>query len=585
MSVLAQDAAGAIARLTGVSDVAELDEGEYEHWAYLLAHPVPINALSEGRLAATGLFSPFQLASLKDYRARCGDILSFLELAQLDGFNDDNVAALRPFITLEGGRITRPETAFHGEWISQVSGSATGETTAEGARWASSGLGAKTKARISVGEWMGAAYSPSGTYYLALNGVRHPWRLVVGDYRVRTGQGLALWKGFSISGLTSLSAFAKTSPGLSPTASWSEGTAFRGVAGEYRMGRWKALAFVSGGFEADPLLTGCQLLRLFRNGQVGLLAYRQEKTPAQGRKAAKDGEVKLAADAFWAFRKWELFGECAWDALPGAGAALAGLRMPLGEKMRLAAAGRYYGGAYGAMHAGALRAGTRCSDEIGFSLGWEYGSEKRVKREGAEGFGSSVQQNKLLLTMDAAAVPSTPGKGQLKVFAQYDAQLSGTWGLQMRLTHRRRWRWTPENRSEGRLDLIWQRGPLRHVTRLDLLRGEGLSGLLYDEWGYGDSGPFRVYLRGTLFAADHWNDRIYAYERDAPGAFSVPAFYGRGWKLMLLAGWKTKLPHHRLRAAFYLRGALTGYPAAWALPGTDPKKPKVQATAQLSLTF
>ena len=27
---------------------------------------------------------------------------------------------------------------------------------------------------------------------------------------------------------------------------------------------------------------------------------------------------------------------------------------------------------------------------------------------------------------------------------------------------------------------------------------------------------------------DKWDDRIYVYERDAPGSFNVPAFYGRG---------------------------------------------------------
>ena len=208
-----------------------------------------------------------------------------------------------------------------------------------------------------------------------------------------------------------------------------------------------------------------------------------------------------------------------------------------------------------------------------------------MQRSAADGWGSRVPKTRLLVTLDAASVPSTPGKGQLKVFVQYDGQLSSEWGLQLRWTHRRRWQYEPALRSEGRMDLLWQHGPLQHVTRLDLLKGQGWAGLLYDEWGFGGSGPLRLSLRGTLFAVDDWDDRIYAYERDAPGAFSVPAFYGRGWKVSALAGWKTTLPHSRIRTALYLRGALTGYPAAWGQPGKERRMPKAQAKAQLSVTF
>ena len=37
-----------------------------------------------------------------------------------------------------------------------------------------------------------------------------------------------------------------------------------------------------------------------------------------------------------------------------------------------------------------------------------------------------------------------------------------------------------------------------------------------------------VYLRYGVYRIDEWDDRIYVYERDAPGNFNVPAYYGRG---------------------------------------------------------
>jgi hypothetical protein len=41
-----------------------------------------------------------------------------------------------------------------------------------------------------------------------------------------------------------------------------------------------------------------------------------------------------------------------------------------------------------------------------------------------------------------------------------------------------------------------------------------------------------------MFAVDNWDDRIYVYERDAPGSFNVPAFYGRGLWTSVYLSWK-----------------------------------------------
>ena len=64
-----------------------------------------------------------------------------------------------------------------------------------------------------------------------------------------------------------------------------------------------------------------------------------------------------------------------------------------------------------------------------------------------------------------------------------------------------------------------------------------------------------LYLRQGLFLIDHWEDRIYAYERDAPGNFNVPAYYGRGVWTALTGAWRFA---HRGR--IYLRAGLTAYP-------------------------
>ena len=77
--------------------------------------------------------------------------------------------------------------------------------------------------------------------------------------------------------------------------------------------------------------------------------------------------------------------------------------------------------------------------------------------------------------------------------------------------------------------------------------GEALTGLIYLEPGY-VTDRFSLYARATLFAADNWDQRIYIYERDAPGNFNMKAYCGRGWAASAVAGWKIKRQKLHLRA-------------------------------------
>ena len=71
----------AIARLAGAEDIEALDPSEVEMYEYLAAHPLDLNRSSRAKLLSTGLFTPFQVASLLDYRDDSGDILSLTELS------------------------------------------------------------------------------------------------------------------------------------------------------------------------------------------------------------------------------------------------------------------------------------------------------------------------------------------------------------------------------------------------------------------------------------------------------------------------------------------------------------------------
>ena len=282
----------------------------------------------------------------------------------------------------------------------------------------------------------------------------------------------------------------------------------------------------------------------------------------------------VSADGFYGLGQAELFGEMALDALPRAVAAVGGMRFPAGDRIRWALVGRYYPSRYSAPLGGALRSSTKVSNEAGLALSGEYGSERRRTLRGVTGFGNSVQVLRLLLTADLCRAVEGE-KRQLKVLGRMDWQMTDAWALQVQLTERlRRGYNTPDHRTELRSDLRWSNGQFNATTRLHAVACDKVALLLYQEGGYKDA-KSSLYLRGTLFFADSWQDRIYAYERDAPGSFSVPAFYGRGWKLSLMAGRKAHL-FHGLRLRFYLKASLLSFP--WSPDKTAKAELKGQIT-------
>lgn len=108
----------------------------------------------------------------------------------------------------------------------------------------------------------------------------------------------------------------------------------------------------------------------------------------------------------------------------------------------------------------------------------------------------------------------------------------------LRLAARKKDYWRLESRGELQLSLP----PFVLNSRLDIVRGKAVSWLFNSEAGI-DSGSFRCWTRWTLFCVDEWDDRIYVYERDAPGNFNVPAYYGRGQALSLAGAWRPSRKH------------------------------------------
>lgn len=497
----------AVLLLTGAGSAEELSESEFERFEALAAHPVCINLASTGRLRSCGLFSEYQVASLQDYRERTGDILSLTELGTVPGFTPESVSALAWFISLESYNPAgaREKTRIRQEAMGRMtvkrgSGSQGDATVAYAGKYH---LEAGERADLYLSWKPGAAAAGSSagnpTASLTVYG-RRPWKLIAGDYNVRLGQGLLVWDGFVLGGYPSVASFRRNASGFSGTGSFTPGR--RGLAAAYDGRRWQVSAglFLWGAAGSASWLG--------RSGSVGLNAL-----------WGRDGSG-ISLDWKKAFGHLDTFGEVGYTCSSGKPSVLAGAVWEPAYKLAISLLGRYRPSA----------------DDAGVAAGF--------------------QRRWLSLTADLMVHPQKyrlrkNNYEQIKVIVDAAPEFAcGSWVLKPMLRWTERMQLSPSGdafqavwRHDLRCDLKASRRWLQTCLRLNGLQTAGYrpGGLAYLEVGYktpSDTARMQVsaFLRGTVCDTENWTSRIYAYERDLPGSFSVPAWYGRKAGLSLVAG-------------------------------------------------
>ena len=478
--------------LGGVSSAEELTEEDIE--TVENARPVNINS---PRLRPGVLLSAYQVASVLDYRSRSGDILSEAELSLVDGFSEEVVKALGPFLRFDSQRLPGKADTV-------------GVKSTVIARATLKNAGLKAKLQGEFWRAGGAVKHVYGEPFRKLQWSLHgEWtgrrlRVVAGHFNVRYGLGLHSWTGFMMTSLSTVDAFMPRAAGIAPAWSYNPAEIPFGAAAEYNFGMgWHGSVFgsISGVFGGRAEWTG-------RYGQAGVTAG-----------YSLTGGFSASIDSRWSFMGVQTAFEAAYG--KGSFAGKASVRIPLGESARLAFQGR----------AVPSRFTGKKNGEYGLAAGFEWVSEARRQLSGVTGFGSSVPAHKVSFTLDGALLPlpgTDPRRLQVRGYATWKWQINGLFALDARLTECYRNYEAP--RTDLRGDFRFGTGPWLSVLRLEAVRCEGWSGLGYIESGY-KADMYAAYLRITGFVVDNWPDRIYVYERDAPGTFSVPAYYGRGVSL------------------------------------------------------
>ena len=535
-----------IAAFLGVVSEEELSDEEVERLGDFLRRPLKINLLSRSRLIASGLFTGYQVASLMDYRQRHGGILSYTELSLVDGFGRQYVELLKPFVSLDSSELpgsSEPDSVRICNELSLRGGYRYAADEQDWQYGLKYGLDASRGFKASIGlSRSRTAKTPAPSSYTASASWdfrKTDLRLVAGDFNARFGQGLVAWNGAFISSLATPSGFMKKASGISAVRSFTGSTANSGIAAELGVGKFSICAAVAlpglkevvrkpEKFGVAPLVNARWWTRI---GTVGMTAF----------------DVKSSVDAALCIKGVNLFGEAAYDWSEKKCAFVAGTDFMPAEFMRLAAL-------------------------TGWSQGkqwqWAVSGELAAGRKGEHKGVFSTEVIYHLVPKDKEVPRSVQVKSQLR----WEWQALDRLVLRLRFSDRYR-TWGQPHRSELRVEAAAPLGIWTADARVHLLKCRSLALL-----GYVDAScrteALTAHLRLGLFRADHWDDRIYVYEYDAPDSFNVPAYYGRGvWTAGTLS-WKIS---RMIR--LYVRASYISYPFE------QPKKKPGRAELKLQSVF
>ena len=543
-------------------------EALVRYYEGLLHSPLNLNAASRAQLEEARLFTLFQVESLMAWRERYGGIRSAMELSLVEGFSQEQVAELRPFLDFGD---SAPRNVLSQTYTARFR-----------KKWRQEGFSLTTKAVCEKPAWsVGAVVDndPQERFpdFVSVSG-RYKG-LYLGDFTARFGQGLVWWQAFPMTVFGAPSGVARRGNGLQEYRSTDEANFLRGAGYVHQAGRLTVSAFasynaldarivdgsytsiVTGGLhatEADrakrhtmhELAAGANVSYAFGRWRLGVTGALYHYDKRNGRRIQDYNRYQqydglwgnLGLDWYGSLGSVRVYGEAAVDA-HRAPAVIAGVLWSPSYGFETSLMLRCYAPSYIAAHAGAWSSLSSVSNQIGgvyalqaisgpwtFRLNADYAYHpwKRYRQDaGSSTFKARVQ---VLRTFRGGA----------------EAECQLAWS----------------SRLKGRLRVTVPADDAWHFSlRAEANRG-GAAGYADVRWS--PSRKWDLSARATIWKTDDWDSRIYFYERGVPQSFSVEACSGKGIGAYLTAKYA---PTQRVEMWVKLQQGYAAYFVRIFIPG------------------
>ncbi|WP_257669881.1 helix-hairpin-helix domain-containing protein [Parapedobacter tibetensis] len=574
-------------------------------------HPIDLNRTDGRELQELQFIPQLFIDNLLEHRDRSGKFVAIYELQVVDGLDMDLLQLLLPYITIGvphsltnvgvGQLLEEGEHDLmvrYGRTLQQRQGYAITDTTRSRylgtphqlfARYRYH-FGSDLQVALNMKKDAGEAFFDGAQrygfdFYSGSLYIRNQGRLkdlVVGDYALQFGQGLAMWNGLGFGKGSMVPNVAKQATGLRPYTSSNEVLFLRGGAATVEFGHFSVTPFLSWrrldgsvSYTVDSTAVvgsigqtglhrtsteaanrgavqqwvyGTNVQYQYRRLRVGATAYQTRLDATIDPQALLRNQYAFRGDALWnaslyynhSWRGIYLFGEAAHSL--GSGFAFAnGLIAALHPHLSLALHYRNYQRDYHSFFNQGMAEGSSSSNERGFYSGLVYHPSRKIEWVGYADFFSFPW---LRYRVDA------PSQG-LDLLTQF----TYTWYKKANVSMRYRYRQRQENASmelphhllvdvlrqqvrvsgQYKLNDAWS---MRSRMELSHYQKEGDStemgwmayhDVIYKPMSGRLSGNFRL----AIFGTPSYNSRMYAYENDVLYAYSFPVYHNKGIRTYL----------------------------------------------------
>lgn len=517
------DIQNAILVMSGVSAVEELSEEIFENYRRFASSPLDLNSASYSHLKSSGLLTEEQVLSFIEARSRSGDVLSWTELSLLDGFSEMITSALRYFAVLKSSRAPGERETLYPCHELLIRGMV---KTSEDEYYVAGGL----KYGLNLGDRMGVNWSTRTTYNdsridvgtisAAWYGKRYIGKIVAGDMALRFGQGLAVWTGFSLSGLSSIQSYRRNPTGISQTSSFNSERKGLGIDFNLYGGSSSPVLYsISAAYSVSDNLPVFNISRSGRRSTLGVTLT----------------SSTVSVDFKTGFPSLSVFGEGCLN-----------FRGSDSSTLLSAVAGVIWSPEYGTK----IGAVARFAENILQPAAGYESTVVKINFEGKADYTKRKEMYKLTLATGDSLALNMIRYDNIKFMPS--ARISGKFRPQENFPFRADLRMDLDLAMSGltRAD-VWT----AHL-RSDFEYSKDFSWHSYLEAGYHGQ-AVSSYFRTGIFHVDNWDDRIYVYERDLPGSFTCPALYGRGMNASFIAA--LKIGNRRIRHVISIKASMTRY--------------------------
>lgn len=575
----------------------------------ILESPLNINNATSTELEQLHFLSSFQIEQLLNYRKKVEQIYTIFELQTISGFTPDVINNLEPFVVFQAPDV-EPTTYLKQEVnlrYAEVIEKAEGFTPDENGDKAFSGIrpgmvlkyraqkGEKIKFGITAdndsGEDFFSGSNKTGfdfySAYFGYQGKKVLKQVYVGDYQVKTGQGLIQWSNYGIRKSTDATNVRQTGQGLRANTSTDENRFLRGAAASFELGSFELITYYSNlNADANIVTTdssgkvtevssiqtsgyhrtegeiydenalnvqqaGANVKYKLNQFSVGLNGiYEKYNAPLvlsdqlyNRYNFSGDHNYNISTDFLWVQNRINFFGEAAMSQ-SGGKAVLAGLEAQPANEVAFSLLYRNYARDFQSINGTSFAESSRNSNERGIYSGLTLYPFPYVKISTYLDIYNSYWMKYSTIgtahgtdwVMQADYTPTQQLTMYLRFKSENNTEKSSEtlpikpdWNQQINRA-RLQVNWQPSEMIQLRFRTEWAGYTKEDSTQNGLL--------VFADVVVKPLQKLSASARLAWFNTDGYDSRIYAYENDVPQYFYIPAFYNNGLRYYLNCSYK-----------------------------------------------